>query len=102
MMAPASVCPPAEPLVNGCKSSGNDVYGNRRGDRSPRTNGFTQQALCAPLGGGSCPATCGGVLELSARRRPTVGHSPQWEGRPVSRGAGPPRAGGRLSLSVTP
>ena len=33
--------PSAEPLVNGCKSSGNDVYGNRRGDHSPCTRGFT-------------------------------------------------------------
>ena len=40
MMSPASVCPPAEPLVNGCKSSGNDVYGNRRGDHSPCTRGL--------------------------------------------------------------
>ena len=25
-MSPDSVCPPAEPLLNGCKSSGNGVY----------------------------------------------------------------------------
>ena len=51
---------------------------------------------------GKCTSHLGFGLELSARRRPTVGHSPQWEWRPVSRGARPPRAGGRLSLSVTP
>ena len=28
-MSPDSVCPPAEPLLNGCKSSGNGVYRNR-------------------------------------------------------------------------
>ena len=28
-MSPDSACPPAEPLVNGCKSSGNGVYRNR-------------------------------------------------------------------------
>ena len=43
-MSPASVCPPAEPLVNGCKSSGNDVYGNRRGDHSPCTRGLRNSA----------------------------------------------------------
>ena len=63
---------------------------------------FTEQGLCAPLDGGSSPATCGGVLESSARRLSTVGHSPQREGRPVSRSAGPPRVGGRLSLSAAP
>ena len=35
MMSPDSVCPPAEPLVNGCKSSGNGVYHIRGGGRSP-------------------------------------------------------------------
>ena len=29
MMSTDLVCPPAEPLVNGCKGSGNGVYRNR-------------------------------------------------------------------------
>ena len=28
-MSPVSVCPPAEPLLNGCKGSGNGVYRDR-------------------------------------------------------------------------
>ena len=43
-----------------------------------------------------------GVARSAIRQHPTVRHGPEWKGRAVSRGAGPPRACGRLSLGPSP
>ena len=43
-----------------------------------------------------------GVARSAIRRHAAVRHGPERKGRPVSRGAGPPRACGRLSLGPAP
>ena len=54
-MSPVSVCPPAEPLVNGCKGSGYGVYRNRirSASRIARRGGEMYEGGLRRLNGGA-------------------------------------------------